>query len=63
MNKSFSESFDSFNELNEQIDSGKDLFIFMNEFEQEKSLKRASQYRARRPFELIKPKICNLFIK
>jgi len=62
MNKCFSESFDSFNELNEQIDSGKDLFIFMNEFEQE-SLKRASQYGARRPFELIKPKICNLFIK
>ena len=35
MNKSFSESFGSFNEQNERIDSEKDLFILMNEFEQE----------------------------
>ncbi len=35
MNKSFSESFGSFNERNEQIDSEKDSFILMNEFEQE----------------------------
>jgi len=35
MNKSFSESFGSFNERNEQIDKEKDLFILINEFEQE----------------------------
>jgi len=34
----------------------------MNEFEQE-SHKRASQNRARRAFELIKLKLCYLFIK
>ena len=56
MNKSFSESFGSFNEQNERIDSEKDLFILMNEFEQE-SHERASQNRARRAFELIKLKL------
>jgi len=50
-------SFGSFNERTERIDSGKDLFILMNEFEQE-SHERASQNRARRPFELIKLKLC-----
>jgi len=37
-------------------------FILMNEFEQE-SHKHASQNRARRAFELIKLKLCYLFIK
>jgi len=55
-------SFGSLNERNERIDSGKDSFILMNEFEQE-SHERASQNRARRPFELIKLKLCYLFIK
>jgi len=56
LNKSFSESFGSFNERNKLIDSEKDLFILMNEFKQE-SHKRASQNRARRPFELLKLKL------
>jgi len=47
--------------LNEPNDSEKDLFILMNEFEQE-SQKRASQNRARWPFELTKLKLCYLFI-
>jgi len=42
----FSESIHSFRFLNEPNDSEKDLFILMNEFEQE-SHKRASQNRAR----------------
>jgi len=46
-------SFGSFNERNEQIDSGKDLFILMNEFGKE-SHERPSQNKARQPFELIK---------
>jgi len=62
MNKSFPESFGSFNERNEQIDLEKDLFILMNELEQE-SHRRASQNRARRAFEFIKLKLCYLFIK
>jgi len=53
-------SFGSFNERTEQIDSGKDLFILMNEFEQE-SHERTSQNRARRPFELMKLKLCYFF--
>jgi len=52
INKSFFMSFGSFNEQNERIDSEKDLFILMNEFEQD-SHERASQNRARWPFELI----------
>jgi len=56
MNESFSESFGSFKERNERTDSGKDLFILMNELQE--SHKRASQYRARQPFELIKLKLC-----
>jgi len=43
-------------------DSKKDSFILMNDFEQE-SHERASQNRARRAFELIKLKLCHLFIK
>jgi len=35
-------SFGSFNEQNERVDSGKDLFILINEFEQE-SQERAEQ--------------------
>ncbi len=62
MNKSFSESFGSFNNRNERIDSGKDLLILMNEFEQE-SHERASQNRARRAFVLIKLKLLDLFVK
>jgi len=38
----------------------KDLFILMNKFEQERH-ERASQNRARRPFELIKLKLCCYF--
>jgi len=49
MNKSFFLSFGSFNERNEQIGSGKDLFILTNEFKQE-SHERASQNRARQWF-------------
>jgi len=56
MNKSFSESFGSFGERNERIDSGKDLFILLNEFELE-SHERAPQNRARRAFDLIKLKL------
>jgi len=48
--------------LNEQNDTKKDLFILINEFEQE-SHERAPQNRARRPFELIKLKLCYLFLK
>jgi len=48
--------------LNEQNDSEKDSFILMNEFEQE-SHERASHNRARRSFEVIKLKLCYLFIK
>jgi len=55
MNKSFSESIRLFRSLNEPNDSEKDLFILINEFEQE-SYERASQNRARRAFELIKLK-------
>jgi len=40
-------SFGSFNKGNERVDSGKDSFILMNEFEQE-SHERASQNKARR---------------
>jgi len=35
MNKSFIMSFGSFNKWNEQIDSENDLFILMNDFEQQ----------------------------
>jgi len=42
--------------LNEPNDSEKDSFIWMDEFEHE-SHKRASQNRARRPFELMKLKL------
>jgi len=54
----FSESFASFNERNERIDrtdSVKDLFILMNEFEQDwrvTKVLRALQYRARRALNL-----------
>ncbi len=60
MNESFFESFGSFCSLNELNDSKKDLFIMMNEFEQE-SHERASQNRARRAFVLIKLKLLFLF--
>jgi len=46
----------SFGSFNERVDSGKDLFILMNEFEQE-SHERASQNRERRAFVLIKLKL------
>jgi len=60
MNKSFSESFGSFNKRNEQVDSEKDSFILMNKFEQE-SHERASQYRARRAFVLKKQNVVIYF--
>jgi len=46
----------------EQVDSEKDSFILMNEFEQE-SHKRASQNRVRRQFELIKLKLFYFLFK
>jgi len=62
MNESFFMSFGSFNKRSEQVDSEKDSFILMNEFEQE-SHKRASQNRARRQFELIKLKLFHFLFK
>jgi len=59
MNKSFSESIRSLNQPN---DSKKDLFILINEFEQE-SHELGSQNRARRTFVLIKLKLSYLFFK
>jgi len=50
--KSFSESFGSFNELNEQIDSEKDSFILMKEFEQESHTEQSNA-----SIELIKLKL------
>jgi len=47
--------------LNEPNDSEKGLFTLMNEFEQE-SHKHASQNRARQAFELIKLKLCFVFL-
>jgi len=58
LNESFSESIRSFCSLNEPNDSEKDLFILMDEFEQESRKQRASQNRARRTFELIKLQLC-----
>jgi len=60
MNESFPESIRSFRSLNESNDMKKDSFILINEFEQE-SDERPSQNRARRPFELIKLKLCFFF--
>jgi len=50
---------------NQTVQGPKDIlnsFIFKNKFEQE-SHKRASQNRARRPFELLKLKLCYFFFK
>jgi len=47
--------------LNEPNDTKKDLFILIKKFKQE-SHERASQNRARQPFELIKLKLCCCFL-